>query len=67
MVEVTYKNEILKYIDDFRGEPVLWITDPSQRNMEHMTFVGGYPNEYAIYLRDLSQDEREDIYRQLKH
>lgn len=60
-MEVTYKNEILKYIDDFHGEPALWITDPSQRNMEHMTFVGGYPNEYAIYLRDLSQDECEYI------
>ena len=39
-MEVTYKNEILKYIDDFHGESVLWITDPSQRNMELMTFVG---------------------------
>jgi hypothetical protein len=25
--------------------------------MEHMKFVGGYPDEYCIYLKDLSETD----------
>lgn len=39
------------------NEPCLWITDPRQRSMPKMEFVGGYPNEYCIFLRDLSREE----------
>ena len=56
-----YKNELLRYIQDFQGKEVLWITDPSQINMEHMTFVGGYPDEYCIFIDDLSDDEKKEI------
>ncbi len=28
--------------------------------MEHMKFVGGYPNEDCIYPEDLSMDEKRD-------
>ena len=54
-----YKNELLRYIPDFHGKEVMWITDPSQINMEHMTFVGGYPDEYCIFIDDLSDDEKK--------
>lgn len=33
------------------GEPCLWITDPQQIEMPKMEFVGGYPNEYCIFLK----------------
>ncbi len=56
-----YKNELLRYIHYFQGKEVLWITDPSQINMEHMTFVGGYPDEYCIFIDDLSDDEKKEI------
>jgi len=56
-----YKNELLRYIPDFHGKEVLWITDPSQINMENMTFVGGYPDEYCIFIDDLSDDEKKEI------
>ena len=29
--------------------------------MEHMTFVGGYPNEYCIYLKDLPESDIIEI------
>ena len=43
------------WVSDFCGEPVLWITEPSQRDMELMKFVGGYPNEYCIYVNDMPE------------
>ena len=42
-------------------EPCLWISEPSQRNMPKMEFVGGYPNEYCIFLKKLSSKERAQI------
>ena len=33
------------------GEPCLWITDPKQIGMPKMAFVGGYPDEYCIFLK----------------
>ena len=36
------------------GEPCLWITDPQQIEMPKMEFVGGYPNEYCIFLKNLT-------------
>lgn len=53
-MNVLYKGEKLKYIHNFHGESVLWITEPHQRNMELMKFVGGYPNEYCIFIKDIS-------------
>ena len=64
-MKVVYKGQSLRYVEDFHGEEVLWITSPDQINMEHMEFVGGYPNEYCIYLKDLPAEEIEDIRRQL--
>ena len=39
------------------GEPCLWITDPEQIGMPQMEFVGGYPNEYCIFLKNLTETE----------
>ena len=54
---ITYNGEKLRYVEDYYGEPVLWITKPSQISMEHMKFVGGYPDEYCIYFKDLSETD----------
>lgn len=43
------------------GEPCLWIKEPSQRQMPKMEFVGGYPSEYCIFIKNLSADERAGI------
>lgn len=64
-MNIIYKGETLKYVDNFYGHQVLWITDPSQISMKHMQFVGGYANEYCIYLNDLSEEEKESILAQI--
>ena len=43
------------------GEPCLWITDPKQIGMPTMAFVGGYPDEYCIFLKNLSETELAQI------
>ena len=58
---VMYKNEKLRYIKDFHGEAVLWATRPEQRSLDHMTFVGGDPDEYCIFIKDLSEEEKREI------
>ncbi|WP_022761158.1 hypothetical protein [Butyrivibrio sp. AD3002] len=54
------------YGKNFWGEQVLWITDPKQISMEHMKFVGGYPNGYCIYLSELPAEEQAEILEQLR-
>ena len=39
------------------GEPCLWITDPEQIGMPKMEFVGGHPDEYCIFLKNLTEAE----------
>lgn len=43
------------------GEPCLWITAPQQIEMPKMEFVGGYPNEYCIFLKNLTETELTQI------
>lgn len=43
------------------GEPCLWIKSPEQINMPKMEFVGGYPNEYCIFLKNLTAKELVSI------
>lgn len=62
---VIYKGQRLEYIKDFHGREVLWIMNPSQIQMPGMTFVGGYPNEYCIFIDKLSVEEQEEIKKQL--
>lgn len=63
---VKYRGQNLNYIKDFYGREVLWIMKPEQINIPGMTFVGGYPNEYCIFIDKLSPDEQEKIRKQLK-
>ena len=39
------------------GEPCLWITAPEQIGMPKMEFVGGHPDEYCIFLKNLTEAE----------
>ncbi len=57
---VRYKNEVLE-LKVFYGKPCLWIQKPSQRNMPKMQFVGGYPNEWCIFIDDLTEHEKSEI------
>jgi len=66
MIIVTYKGQKLRYIADFHGKEVLWILNPKQINMQGMTFVGGYPNEYCIFIDKLSSEEQNEIRKQLE-
>lgn len=42
-------------------EPCLWIKNPSQISIPKMQFVGGYPNEYCIFIKDLTEEEKVQI------
>ena len=43
------------------GEPCLWITDPEQIGMLKMELVGGHPDEYCIFLKNLTETELAQI------
>ena len=43
------------------GEPCLWITNPEQIGMPKMEFVGGHPDEYCIFLKNLTETELSQI------
>jgi hypothetical protein len=58
---VKHKGQRLKYIEDFHGKEVLWIMTPSQIDMPGMTFVGGYPDEYCIFIDNLNAEEQKEI------
>ena len=42
-------------------EPCLWITDPQQIEMPKMELVGGHPDEYCIFLKNLTETELAQI------
>ena len=48
-------------VDIETGEPCLWITDPDQIGMPKMEFVGGHPDEYCIFLKNLTETELAQI------
>ena len=62
---LAYKMEPNKDPDaDWRLEMCIrdrWITDPQQIGIPKMEFVGGYPNEYCIFLKSLTETELEQI------
>ena len=59
------KGQKLRYVKDFHGKEVLWILSPEQIEMPGMIFVGGYPDEYCIFMDTLSDDEQKKIRKQL--
>ena len=59
---VLYQGQVLTLTRFWANqEPCLWISDPGQRSMPNMEFVGGYPNEYCIFLKKLSAKELAQI------
>lgn len=58
--DVLYRGEVLTLTEYF-GRPCLFIQKPSQIGLPKMQFVGGYPNEYCIYLSDLTDEEKHSV------
>ena len=65
-MNIVYQNETFRYDNNFRGEPVLWITNPSQIDLENVAFVNEYPARYCIFTKDLSENEQLMIRAQVK-
>ena len=60
--KVLYKGQVLILTRFWATrEPCLWITDPQQIGMPKMEFVGGYPDEYCIFLKNLTETELAQI------
>lgn len=53
--DVIFQGQHLILMNYF-GEPCLYITSPEQISIQKMQFVGGYPNEYCIYIKDLTDE-----------
>ena len=61
-IDVLYKGEVLKLTRFWGNNKLcLWIKNPNQITMPKMEFVGGYPNEYCIFLEKLSVEELKEI------
>ena len=61
-IDVIYKGEVLKLTRFWGNNKLcLWIKNPNQITMPKMEFVGGYPNEYRIFLENLSVEELKEI------
>lgn len=61
-IDVIYKDEILKLTRFWGNNKLcLWIKNSNQITMPKMEFVGGYPNEYCIFLENLSSEELKEI------
>ncbi len=58
--DVLYRGEVLTLTEYF-GRPCLFIQKASQIHMPKMRFVGGYPDEYCIYLSDLTDEEKRSV------
>ena len=60
--DVIYKGEVLKLTRFWGNNKLcLWIKNSNQITMPKMEFVGGYPNEYCIFLENLSAEELKEI------
>ena len=61
-IDVMYKGEVLKLTRFWGNNKLcLWIKNSNQITMPKMEFVGGYPNEYCIFLENLSAEELKEI------
>lgn len=60
--KVIYNGQVLTMTQFWAtGELCLWITDPQQIGLPKMEFVGGNPNEYCIFLKNLTETELAQI------
>ena len=61
-IDVIYKGEVLKLTRFWGNNKLcLWIKNSNQITMPKMEFVGGYPNEYCIFLENLCAEELKEI------
>lgn len=51
-MDLMYRGEVLT-LTTFLNNTVLWIKDLNQCSMPCMDFVGGYPNEFCVFLKKL--------------
>ncbi len=60
--KVIYNSQVLTLTRFWAtGELCLWITAPQQIGMPKMEFVGGHPDEYCIFLKNLTETELVQI------
>ena len=61
-IDVIYKGQILTLTRFWGNNKLcLWIKNSNQIKIPKMEFVGGYPNEYCIFLENLSSEELKEI------
>lgn len=61
-MDVLYKKHILT-LTRFWGDNrlCLYAKNPSQISIPKMEFVGGHPNEWCIFIDNLTDDEKTEI------
>lgn len=61
-MDVLYKKQILTFTR-FWGDNrlCLYAKNPSQISIPKMEFVGGHPNEWCIFIDNLTDDEKTEI------
>ena len=60
--EVIYKGQSLTLTRFWGNNKLcLWIKNPNQRDMPKMEFVGGYPDEWCIFIENLTEEEKGQI------
>ena len=61
-MDVLYKKQILT-LTRFWGNNrlCLYAKNPSQISIPKMEFVGGHPNEWCIFIDNLTDDEKTEI------
>ena len=61
-MDIIYRKQRLA-LTRFWGDNRLCLraTEPEQKEMSKMKFVGGYPNEWYIFIDDLTDEEKSEI------
>lgn len=61
-MDVLYKKQILT-LTRFWGDNrlCLYVKNPSQISIPKMEFVGGHPDEWCIFIDNLTDDEKTEI------
>ena len=61
-IDIIYQGQSLTLTRFWGNEKLcLWIKNPSQRDMPKMEFVGGHPDEWCIFIENLTDDEKRQI------
>ena len=61
-IDIIYQGQSLTLTRFWGNEKLcLWIKNPSQRDMPKMEFVGGHPDEWCIFIDNLTEEEKGQI------